>query len=340
MEHRKRRRRRRRLNWRFFAMLGGLFLLIALIVAACIGPDDSSSSNNTQKTYEEGWMEIDGVRFYRKSDGSRAFGWLDADGTRYFLNEDGTAYSGWLEVNDTRYYLSEDGSIYNGWLEDNGVRYYIKEDGSMAKGTVNIDGVNYHFTSTGAPILMVNPWNPVPEDYEPDLVELALSISVEGSFVDRSCYDALVEMLAACNKASPSACVVSSYRTEEYQTNSYNKKVNYYLGLGYSEEDAKKEAATVIAAPGHSEHQLGLAVDIVDTRLWALEEEQATLPAQKWLMENSWKYGFILRYPKDTTDKTGIIYEPWHYRYVGKEVAKEIHDSEITLEEYLQQLSN
>ena len=80
-------------------------------------------------------------------------------------------------------------------------------------------------------------------------------------------------------------------------------------------------------------------MDIIDTRLWALEEEQADLPAQKWLMENSWKYGFILRYPKGKIDVTGIIYEPWHNRYVGLEVAKELHDSGLTLEEYLQNLS-
>jgi D-alanyl-D-alanine carboxypeptidase len=109
---------------------------------------------------------------------------------------------------------------------------------------------------------------------------------------------------------------------------------------GMTEEDARREAATVIAVPGTSEHQLGLAVDIIDTKLWALEEEQENLPAQKWLMENSWRYGFILRYPKDRIDSTGIIYEPWHYRYVGTDVAKEIYDSGMTLEEYIESLTD
>jgi D-alanyl-D-alanine carboxypeptidase len=78
-------------------------------------------------------------------------------------------------------------------------------------------------------------------------------------------------------------------------------------------------------------------VDIIDTRLWKLVEAQEELPAQKWLMENSWKYGFILRYQKDKTNITGVIYEPWHYRYVGKDAAKAIYESGLTLEEYLAQ---
>jgi D-alanyl-D-alanine carboxypeptidase len=186
---------------------------------------------------------------------------------------------------------------------------------------------------------VANPWNEIPADYAPDLVPLSTSISVEGSQVDRSCYDALIAMINDCNQACPKVCVVSSYRTQEYQTNSYNRKVQSYIDQGYSRADAEKEAATIIAKPGTSEHQLGLAVDIIDTRIWELVEEQATLPAQQWLMENSWKYGFILRYPKGKMDQTGIIYEPWHYRYVGLEVAKELHDSGLTLEEYLKQLS-
>ena len=104
-------------------------------------------------------------------------------------------------------------------------------------------------------------------------------------------------------------------------------------------DEAEEMAATVVARPGTSEHQLGLAVDIVDSRSYSLTDYQATLPAQKWLMAHSWEYGFILRYPDDKTDVTGIIYEPWHYRYVGKELAKELYNAGLTLEEYLQNLT-
>ena len=107
------------------------------------------------------------------------------------------------------------------------------------------------------------------------------------------------------------------------------------MANGYSYEEALKVAATISAIPGTSEHQLGLAVDIIDTKLWALEEEQADLPGQQWLMEHCHEYGFILRYPTGTTDITGIIFEPWHYRYVGMDIAREIPERGITLEEYL-----
>ena len=85
---------------------------------------------------------------------------------------------------------------------------------------------------------------------------------------------------------------------------------------------------------------LDMALDIVDNRNWKLDESQADMPTQQWLMENSWRYGWILRYPNEKSAITGIIYEPWHYRYVGKTIAKEIYDLGICLEEYLQKLSN
>ena len=316
-----RRRRRRRLNPRFLVLVAVLAALVFLIgwgIASCMGP--ASESKETTGSTEDTGLKT---------------GWMEENGKKYYVNQDGTRATGWLELEGRKYLLDSEGFIQTGWIEDK----YFLEDGSMATGTVQIDGTNRHFTSQGVPILVVNPWNSVPEGYEPDLVELSMDISVEGSKVDRSCYDALLKMIADCNAACPKVCVVSSYRTQEYQTNSYNRKVQSYLDQGYTQENAEKEAATIIARPGTSEHQLGLAVDIIDTRLWALEEEQANLPAQQWLMEHCWEYGFILRYPKGKIDQTGIIYEPWHYRYVGLDVAKELHDSGLTLEEYLDNLS-
>jgi D-alanyl-D-alanine carboxypeptidase len=146
-------------------------------------------------------------------------------------------------------------------------------------------------------------------------------------------------MLKDCRAAGHGVLVVSTYRTHAQQTYLHNRMINRYLGYGYSKTAAKKKASTISAVPGTSEHQLGLAVDIIDTRSWQLDESQEDQPAQKWLMENSWKYGFILRYPPDTTEFTGIIYEPWHYRYVGKEIAAELHELGVTLEEYLRDLT-
>ena len=100
-------------------------------------------------------------------------------------------------------------------------------------------------------------------------------------------------------------------------------------------DQAVQEAGTVVAVPGTSEHQLGLAVDLVDANMQDLTSAQESTETQKWLMANSWRYGFIHRYPNGKTDITGIIYEPWHYRYVGKDAAQEIFNRDITLEEYL-----
>ena len=105
--------------------------------------------------------------------------------------------------------------------------------------------------------------------------------------------------------------------------------------MGYSYDEAYAEASKSVAIPGTSEHQLGLAVDIVDNSNWNLNTSQEKTKTQKWLMEHCWEYGFILRFPNGTTDITGIIYEPWHYRYVGVEISMELRDLGITLEEYL-----
>ena len=223
---------------------------------------------------------------------------------------------------------------FSGWL---GERYYLP-DGSLATGQVEIDGRTYFFTSRGDPIQVVNPWNPVPADYAPALVDLVIYYGSEGLRVDQSCLEALTDMIDACNATGSRAYVISAYRSIEYQQTLYDRKVNAYLSQGYSQADAEREAATVVAVPGTSEHHLGLAVDIIDADLWSLTEEQADMPAQRWLMENCWRYGFILRYPADKQPITGVIYEPWHYRYVGPDTAREIHEAGLTLEEYMESL--
>ena len=182
------------------------------------------------------------------------------------------------------------------------------------------------------PLLLVNPWNAVPEDYAVSLVSIG-----DGESVDQRCYGDLMQMLDDCavyGNAQPYVC--SSYRTNDTQTRLYENKVDRLIAQGYSPSDARTEAAKAVAIPGTSEHQLGLAVDIVDLRYQVLDAGQEDTATQQWLMQNSWKYGFILRYPNDKTAVTSIIYEPWHYRYVGRENAKAIYESGLCLEEYLQ----
>ena len=179
-------------------------------------------------------------------------------------------------------------------------------------------------------LTLVNPWNELPEDWQVDLVTLS-----NGLQIDRRCYDALQEMMDACREAGYEPLICSAYRTQETQQDLFNNKVAKLEAEGKSHDEAVQEAGTVVAVPGTSEHQLGLTVDVVDVNNQNLTEEQEKTPTQKWLMANSWRYGFIHRSPNSKSDTPGIIYEPWHYRYVGKDAAQEIFNKGITLEEYL-----
>ena len=194
-------------------------------------------------------------------------------------------------------------------------------EGNTPKPSVNVDDEL---------LTVVNPWNPLPEDWVCDLVTLS-----DGRRVDSRCYEAFEEMMAACRDAGYAPFLCSAYRTQETQQSLYDNKVQRLMNSGMGEEEAKVEAAKAVAIPGTSEHQLGLAVDIVDANMQDLTDEQEKTETQKWLMANSWRYGFIHRYPNDKTDITGIIYEPWHYRYVGKAAAQDIFNRDITLEEYV-----
>lgn len=179
-------------------------------------------------------------------------------------------------------------------------------------------------------LLLVNPWNEMPEDYEVTLKSLA-----DGHKVDERAYDDLTDMLQACRDAGLRPKICSSYRTMSKQTYLYNNKIARLQKAGYSKAAAKREAGRWVARPGTSEHQLGLALDIVSSSYQALTKKQEKTAEQKWLMEHCWEYGFILRYPNDKSEITGIGYEPWHYRYVGRDVALDMRDSGLCMEEYL-----
>ena len=181
-------------------------------------------------------------------------------------------------------------------------------------------------------LTLVNPWHAITGENEVKLAELS-----NGYLVDERCYQDLQNMMDDCRASGMTPVICSAYRTHQKQETLFNNQMNAYIAQGYSEEDARTETAKSIAVPGTSEHELGLALDIVDYNYQLLNEGQEDTPTQKWLMENSWKYGFILRYPNDKSEITGIIYEPWHYRYVGKIAAAEIFEMGVCLEEYLEE---
>ena len=179
-------------------------------------------------------------------------------------------------------------------------------------------------------LLLVNAWHKLPEDYHVELKTLA-----NGLQVDARIYDDLNAMLTDCREAGLEPIVCSAYRTEDTQTRLYRNKVSRLLSAGWSRDTVEQEAARWVAPPGTSEHQTGLALDIVSADYQLLDEQQAQTPEQQWLMAHCWEYGFVLRNPTDKCAVTGIGYEPWHYRYVGKEAAREMQQKGLCLEEYL-----
>ena len=122
----------------------------------------------------------------------------------------------------------------------------------------------------------------------------------------------------------------------EYQRKLFENQIKKLTAQGLERKQAEAKARNVVAYPGTSEHSLGLAADIVSFDYQLLDEEQANTPELKWLTTHCSRYGFILRYPEGKTHLTGIIYEPWHFRYVGREAAKAIMESGQCLEEYLE----
>ena len=179
-------------------------------------------------------------------------------------------------------------------------------------------------------LTLVNFENTIPKDWKVDLVQLN-----NGQSVDRRIYDDLIAMLQSAKSEGLNPLICSSYRTNEKQEQLYQNKVSEYLSQGYSKVEASDKAAFWVARPGTSEHQLGLAVDIVSTKNQRLDRSQENTVEQRWLIQNSWKYGFVLRYPTNKNSITGVGYEPWHYRYVGKEHAKKINELGVCLEEYV-----
>lgn len=180
-------------------------------------------------------------------------------------------------------------------------------------------------------LILVNFANPLPGDYKPILRDIG-----NDEYFDERASESLLAMLEAAEAQGLSPLICSAYRDKELQAELYNIQIDAQMDIGLTYEEACKEAKKVVAYPGTSEHSLGLAVDIVACEYQLLDDGQAQTDEAKWLMENCHKYGFILRYPPDKNDITGVIYEPWHYRYVGVEAAQAIMKGGLCLEEYLE----
>ncbi|MDE6665531.1 MAG: M15 family metallopeptidase [Ruminococcus sp.] len=174
-------------------------------------------------------------------------------------------------------------------------------------------------------LILVNDKHSVPKNYEPELTQLS-----NGIYIDSRIYPDLQQMFDDARRDGIYPVVSEGYRTREQQKKMMQEKTDSFINEGYSAKEAEKLAEKWVAEAGKSEHELGIALDINADPSYSSDEE-----VYNWLAGNAFKYGFILRYPQNKENITGIDYEPWHYRYVGKDTALKIYSQQITLEEYL-----
>ena len=185
-------------------------------------------------------------------------------------------------------------------------------------------------TSLGWNLILVNDDYSVPNNYEVELTELS-----NGEKVDTRIYPQLQQMFDDARAAGLELFVREGYRTTQDQKQIMEERIQQYRNEGYSRSEAKELAEKYVAVPGTSEHELGIAVDInADTSKCSSDA------VYTWLANNAYRYGFIKRYPSEKTEITGVNNEPWHYRYVGVEAAKEIQERGICLEEYIDLLKS
>ncbi|MCI9299881.1 MAG: M15 family metallopeptidase [Oscillibacter sp.] len=202
---------------------------------------------------------------------------------------------------------------------------------SGGEGTPASAGKDSAVPKDGWNLILVNGDHPLPQDFQvPEFTQL-----INGHAIDKRAYPALQRMMDDCRAEGLEPTICSSYRSWEKQEELFQRKVQSCLPQAGSLEEAEEQAAVWVARPGTSEHQAGLAVDIVDKSYQLLDEGQEKTAVQQWLMEHCAEYGFILRYPTEKSALTGVGYEPWHYRYVGEEAAGEIMRQGLCLEEYL-----
>ena len=180
---------------------------------------------------------------------------------------------------------------------------------------------------------LINEEFPLPEDYAPELAQ------VQGKFMmDERCAEYAKTMLEAAEADGINLCVVSAYRSTDKQQENLESYIQRLISEGHSREEAEKLALMEIAEPGKSEHNAGLALDILTYDWWETHDDVTAdfenTEEFAWLQENAYKYGFIMRYPEEWESTTGYTYEPWHYRFVGLYYAKEIKNSGLPFEYY------
>ena len=223
---------------------------------------------------------------------------------------------------------------------DNAVRNDIREDGTRGNEIEeSVEAADYEMERQEELVIkpedmwcliLTNAEYPVPEDYAVTLKD----VPGTDQKVDERIYEPLMNMLEAMKEEGLSPVVCSGYRTLDKQEKLFNRKVSAYVKKGRSKEESYTLARQTLSIPGSGEHCLGLAVDFYTRSYHQLERAFEKTPEGKWLREHAQDYGFTLRYDEGKEEITGIGYEPWHFRYVGIDVARYLKEHNLSLEEF------
>ncbi|WP_051656648.1 M15 family metallopeptidase [Butyrivibrio sp. AE3004] len=223
--------------------------------------------------------------------------------------------------------VSEDQELQEGFLLADTLNPVSDENDENFKTTESEQ--NSAFEKDDWKLILVNKQHPIPEGYDFPLGEIDNTMKC-----DERVISSLMSMLRAAAGEGINLAICSPYRDSGRQEGLFARKVNYYLEEGLSYMDAYNFASQAVTVPGSSEHQIGLAFDIVCGSYYNLDEGFGDTEAGKWLAENSYKYGFVVRYLKGKENITGIEYEPWHFRYVGVDAATVMYNENLCLEEF------
>lgn len=320
-------KRRKKLLWRRRLFLSGCFLLCVLIVAGAVGIckhfffQEKSPTKQSEETVAE-------------------------TGTDYFSE---TSTQKDADISSTESQTEKDKET----TTKNESKNETTSSTNSSKKSF-YDGVTYRSPTAvpadifkhGRNLMLLNNDYELPENFEWNLVywsngqpvdALYLNSSAYDSVkaVDKAAYEPLKQLFSDAAKAGVPLQLVSAYRSIDLQDRLFTRSVNSYINQGYSKSDAIKKANYARTFTGTSEHNSGYGFDILQQGNFTLSESFENTAQFKWLIENAENYGFILRYRKDKISETGIMYEPWHFRYVGVEHAKRINELDMCLEEYI-----
>ena len=244
-----------------------------------------------------------------------------------------------VETDEPNLYIEDDdediGYNEEEYIEGNVVAYTLddilenQDSFQVDESTVEEMSEDYEFDSSDWRLVLINKQHPIPEDYD-----FKLGIIMDGLLCDERIISDLLAMMRAAKNDGINLALKSTYRTDSRQETNFNTRIKRYMGQGFSYMEAYKLTSQVITVPGSSEHEVGLAFDITCDTYDSLTAGFGETKAGQWLEEHSCEYGFILRYPQGKEYITSIEYEPWHFRYVGREAATIISNEEICLEEF------